>query len=854
MENRLRGLEIPIPPSVHLQASPPAIEETSEPTPSWPSTITRPLSDIRELTEPSLIDLVVRKPSHHALQHKQYATRASPPKRNESLGRKGSLKSKEPVKVSPVVSIKPIINGTSSEYSTTPEASSLFTIPQSSIPQRVSSQKQSRHPSNVRKPSLKKSTTATASREFLTIPNRGQSRSPVKDAGLNLDPVTSDIARRVPSKTYIRSPQPLDMLEFPMYKHPRVKLELQVSAPVFAGGGTVEGFVKTTVDDNERLKHRRSLGIGAISVDLLGYEEVSSGRRAAFLALGTELLDQKHPPPPNMIESHNPLYREGRFWTLSPSTSALPFSISLPLDTGPPPFQSKHANIKFLICVTALIEDAGKHYRVRTSHDVQVLPTYDPEKALTSLPSPLTAYDELHIPRPTGYESVKLTAGLHRQVWVSGGNIFVDVHVANKSQRLIRKLELNLERNILYYKHTAATTIEKSAGQARIFESNDQANLATGCLRSGSSGWSGIDPHMSETRTCALELPRGQATVKCGKYFEVRYFLNIIASASNTKVVCVQLPIILIHMNSLDVVPNSVAQVAAAIQQKRAVSRRRSTESKCTTHRHVQRQRSVSSPSHARDLRRRPSYGQGRAFAAPRQQSLDRQRAERADLDGLCKTVDTSPRKHVQQLRGFALKKVGSAMSFGNISVGGRSTPSSSHSRLQWLLYQTPQTPKLRTGRTFQLPTSGEAQSLRNKIRLVPSFDSARGKKSTTQSKRQRPILRTAGWQSQHHIGPPSTTDLPNAFIAPHALGLSGPFDGPYGSRQNRLQHSFLQLPQLLSQPPPTPTASSFREKLDRSRFEFKAVRRKASGGLKERGLSLWEHVRHREREKEGWI
>jgi hypothetical protein len=44
---------------------------------------------------------------------------------------------------------------------------------------------------------------------------------------------------------------------------------------------------------------------------------------------------------------------------------------------------------------------------------------------------------------------------------------------------------------------------------------------------------------------------------------------------------------------------------------------------------------------------------------------------------------------------------------------------------------------------------------------------------------------------------------------------------------------------------------------LDRSRFEFKAVRRKASGGLKERGLQWWDQRRGREREpqaEEGWI
>jgi hypothetical protein len=75
------------------------------------------------------------------------------------------------------------------------------------------------------------------------------------------------------------------------------------------------------------------------------------------------------------------------------------------------------------------------------------------EKALMSLPSPLTASDEWIKPRETTIEVVRVTAGLHRQVWVSGTSIYVDVHVANNSHKAIKKIELQLERDILCYKH-----------------------------------------------------------------------------------------------------------------------------------------------------------------------------------------------------------------------------------------------------------------------------------------------------------------------------------------------------------------------------------------------------------------
>lgn len=70
-----------------------------------------------------------------------------------------------------------------------------------------------------------------------------------------------------------------------------------------------------------------------------------------------------------------------------------------------------------------------------------------------SLPSPLTASDEWVKPRETTVDVVSVTAGLHRQVWVSGTSIYVDVHIINNSRKTVKKIELQLERDILCYKH-----------------------------------------------------------------------------------------------------------------------------------------------------------------------------------------------------------------------------------------------------------------------------------------------------------------------------------------------------------------------------------------------------------------
>lgn len=77
-----------------------------------------------------------------------------------------------------------------------------------------------------------------------------------------------------------------------------------------------------------------------------------------------------------------------------------------------------------------------------------------------SLPSPLTASDEYVRQQQKGAESIKVTAGLHRQVWVSGTSIFVDVHIANDSKRPVKRLEIQLERDILCYKHVSCQFVK----------------------------------------------------------------------------------------------------------------------------------------------------------------------------------------------------------------------------------------------------------------------------------------------------------------------------------------------------------------------------------------------------------
>lgn len=441
--------------------------------PPWP-TKTRPLSDIRELTEPSLVEIVPRKPLPENITRKPSISRT----RSVASNRRPSLDShlaenRGPDKKESANRVSDSRGRGSSTPSPTSPAdntySSIYSIPRSSVPPRSSSQagvrstSRPRAPLPVPPPPPLPLPLATIRAPTIppppprgsgnTVPHRGQSLSPLRQVAARLDPVSSDRSRRIPSRTFIREPLTGDILEFPTHRHPRVDLELELAAGLFVGGGSIEGTVQISIDDAERIRHKRTLDIARISVDLIGLEEITGSKRSVFLNLATELIDSENPPPYNMIESQDHISPDDPFWHLTPSVTNFPFVLSLPLDVGPPPFQSKHARIRYVLCITLLIRDQGKQYLVRTSEDVSVLSVYDPEKALMSLPSPLTASDEYMRTRDAGIEVVKVTAGLHRQVWVSGTSIYVDVHIVNNSRKTIKKIELLLERDILCYKH-----------------------------------------------------------------------------------------------------------------------------------------------------------------------------------------------------------------------------------------------------------------------------------------------------------------------------------------------------------------------------------------------------------------
>ena len=216
---------------------------------------------------------------------------------------------------------------------------------------------------------------------------------------------------------------------------------------------------------------------------------------------------------------------------------------------------------------------------------------------------------------------VALAAGIHRQTWIGGYPIFVDVQVDNRSESTVRRIELQVEKTTTFHDHCAPSDGHGRSGSLRLPDHIHKEVLATKVV---STGLRGILPISKNLATYHMDLPTGLLSIETGRFFGVRFFLNVKITCSFNKHLTIQLPITIVHPNSIDIPTNSLAQVAASIECK---------------HRNLTSTSGTGSPYR---------YHPGQAFTSARRQSylqLRQNTIGSSDLDSLTRALEDSPRR-----------------------------------------------------------------------------------------------------------------------------------------------------------------------------------------------------------------
>lgn len=357
----------------------------------------RPLSDIRETTEPSLRHLTAVSNSNQFFNHGQTNSKAfardgvmSEEDAVASAGTPATAFINQETNPHPLKrqgterlakdSIRKNQEVAESLRTKTRKRSSIYIIPYAYVPPRSTSKYGIKHRVSFalwdRVPRIPGG--QAAQKPLLKPTSFQQQHSPMKSFVDNTATESSGL-RPYPPKTIVRfqNQQIDEILVHPTHMHHRIKLGLQITAPFFVGGSPLRGSIRIVVDDAANLKTGKSLTLERATVDLLGIEELFGAKRHVFLALANELVDTTYPPPTELLKMQDITVQHGRSWVLVPCIARLPFLITLPLDVGPPPFKFKSAQIRYVLSATLIVKETGRQLYVRSSQEITLLPNYD---------------------------------------------------------------------------------------------------------------------------------------------------------------------------------------------------------------------------------------------------------------------------------------------------------------------------------------------------------------------------------------------------------------------------------------------------------------------------------------------
>ncbi|GAO48343.1 hypothetical protein G7K_2516-t1 [Saitoella complicata NRRL Y-17804] len=371
--------------------------------------------------------------------------------------------------------------------------------------------------------------------------------------------------------TYVRAKPPVEVLNGDTKHDRRVKLSTVLNAVLHVGGGKIRGRLVLTIKDSKR----HPVKIGDLALDLVGVEVLPhASKQGIFFSITSHLITPKsNPAPGNLVHAYTGCDDQG-YWLAKTGTQAQAFELPLPLNVGPGTFYSEDAEIRYLLAATLRYKSNDKISVVRTVTTLLLYPCLDPEKALLPLEYPLRSTEEGR-QLLGGQGVVTLVAQSHRTTWIAGQLAFVELHISNQSARTIRHVQMKLVRHVISFKRPGAFSFNRPAGQLRVPDRIKTRVVSSTAIHAGHETdlpgyrWRGVAPKSIDSSTLRIQVPGDQLTVREGRYFEVKYFINIAVSATLSHNVHVQIPVTIVNILSLDTNPDDLFDVAAAIRRER---------------------------------------------------------------------------------------------------------------------------------------------------------------------------------------------------------------------------------------------------------------------------------------------
>ncbi|KAJ7293738.1 immunoglobulin E-set, partial [Mycena rebaudengoi] len=346
----------------------------------------------------------------------------------------------------------------------------------------------------------------------------------------------------------------------------RVEIDIVLHNNVCIEGGYMKGQIKLRI--RPRSKKESAVKISDGKLRLIGFESIEGDHHEFFQVSAplSTVTNSAH------IMYNSPPDEEG-FYAAREGVHKLDFEMHIPMNSdkrpkGPLHGQSGGIAIRYIALASIKVKD-DVHCRsiAHFYRDCEVWPRLNPSVVLAPAEHPIQAAAAKSL-FMGGSGNVKLTASLHRSIFIAGQQCPINVAVQNDSKRLIKSLTLTLFRTTVVFKPQLAAshdTAMPNLDACQTCTTRKQVAVSTlemaqGFPRGHASAngwWAGIPSGERSSFSHLLLIPPDALTHSRKRLLEVQYSIRVsVHAGSLTTDVYVTLPIQVVNFLSLDPPPS----------------------------------------------------------------------------------------------------------------------------------------------------------------------------------------------------------------------------------------------------------------------------------------------------------
>ncbi|CDR98954.1 uncharacterized protein SPSC_06263 [Sporisorium scitamineum] len=371
----------------------------------------------------------------------------------------------------------------------------------------------------------------------------------------------------------------------------RVEVDLVLESDLFVEGGTLQGRMQIRVRKGS--DKEGGVFLAQPKIRVVGFEEL--------LADDTRYIFYHHASVIDGDRSNNgpsePYYLHGSPSLSSPETASfsslacfaggpdaegyaegkvgshsIPFSLELPVSKGAKgSYRGKNAVVRYIVIGSVKLKSVSGANRTIAHfyRHVDLFPYLNPAVVLSSALKPIQASSSKGL-FLGGSGKVHLMASLHRNTWIAGQRVYINIGIQNETSKKINGMTLSLIRTVTLYKPRPELDLDGQVSRRELDPDACQTStirkkIAEEELEMGQKGsrgvvtargwWMGVEPGQRVELSHYMHIPADALSISRGRHVDVVYSIKVSIGSSLSSDVSVELPIRVINFVSLDPPP-----------------------------------------------------------------------------------------------------------------------------------------------------------------------------------------------------------------------------------------------------------------------------------------------------------